>query len=220
MLNRTEPVGWCVVDLALFFTVFATLFLVELPDKTFIATLVLATKYRPLYVWIGVATAFAVQTAIAVFFGSLISRLPTTPVHIVVAVLFLVAGILLIKGAKDAAEEGDETQHEFEDKAKPAEGAKAIGASFLILFLAEWGDLSQLATAGFVARNGHELSVGLGAFGALALVSGLGAFLGKKLLDHVSLTAIRTAGGVVCLIFAALMVASLCGVTFPSWVPA
>lgn len=208
------------MDIALFLTVFTTLFLVELPDKTFIATLVLATKYRPLYVWIGVASAFLVQTLVAVGFGSLLTKLPEKPVHIVVAVLFFVAGILLIKGAKQAAGEGAETEEEFAGKVKPAQGAKAIGASFLILFLAEWGDLSQLATAGFVARNGHPWSVGLGAFLALALVSGLGAVLGKTLLKRISLAAIRTAGGVVCLLFAALMVASLLGVSFPSWVPA
>ena len=43
------------MDLALAATVFVTIFVVELPDKTFIATLVLATRYRPLLVWIGVA---------------------------------------------------------------------------------------------------------------------------------------------------------------------
>ena len=185
-------------------TVFTTLFLVELPDKTFIATLVLATKYRPLYVWIGVASAFLVQTFVAVAFGAVLSKLPETPVHVVVALLFLVAGILLIKGAKDAA----------------AEGLKAISASFLILFLAEWGDLSQLATAGFVARGGNPWAVGIAAFTALALVSGLGAAVGRALLNRISLSTIRAAGGVVCLIFAALMIAGLAGVEFPSWVPA
>lgn len=201
-------------------TVFTTLFLVELPDKTFMATLVLATKYRPLYVWIGVAAAFAVQTIVAVAFGAVLSKLPQTPVHVVVALLFLVAGILLIKGAKDADEESDEAEEEFSGKAKPAEGFKAIGASFLILFLAEWGDLSQLATAGFVARGGNPWLVGLASFAALALVSGLGAAAGRALLGRLSLSAIRTAGGVVCLIFAALMIAGLAGVDFPSWVPA
>lgn len=201
-------------------TVFTTLFLVELPDKTFIATLVLATKYRPLYVWIGVASAFLVQTVVAVGFGAVLTKLPQTPVHIVVALLFLVAGVLLIRGAKAASAEEAETEEEFAGKIKPATGVKAIGASFLILFLAEWGDLSQLATAGFVARNGHPLSVGVGAFAALALVSGLGAALGRALLKRISLTAIRTAGGIVCLIFAAIMIAALLGVEFPAWVPA
>ena len=123
------------MDLALALTVFTTLFLVELPDKTFIATLVLATKYRPLYVWIGVASAFAVQTVVAVLFGRVLTLLPEKPVHAVVALLFLVAGFVLIKGAKEADEGEAEAEEEFGAKAKPAEGLKAIGASFLILFL-------------------------------------------------------------------------------------
>ena len=133
--------------------------------------------------------------------------------------LFLVAGFVLIKGAKEADEGEAEAEEEFGAKAKPAEGLKAIGASFLILFLAEWGDLSQLATAGFVARGGNPWLVGLSAFLALALVSALGAVAGKALLKRLSLSAIRTAGGVVCLLFAALMVAALAGVEFPAWVP-
>jgi len=55
---------------------FGTIFLVELPDKTFLATLVLATRYRPLFVWIGVSLAFAVQTVVAVLLGHAASFLP------------------------------------------------------------------------------------------------------------------------------------------------
>ena len=50
------------LDLATIAIVFAAIFVVELPDKTFIATLVLATRFRPLFVWIGVSLAFLVQT--------------------------------------------------------------------------------------------------------------------------------------------------------------
>lgn len=208
------------MDFALAATVFLTIFLVELPDKTFIATLVLATKYRPLLVWIGVASAFLVQTIVAVAFGGLISRLPEKPVHVVVALLFLVAGILLIKGAAKAGQEEAETEEEFGEKAtKEAKGFHAVSASFLILFLAEWGDLSQLATAGFAARNGHPVSVGVGAFLALATVSALGAALGRTLLRHMSLPVLRRLGGIVCLIFAVLMALQLAGVSMPSWLP-
>ena len=208
------------MDLALAATVFLTIFVVELPDKTFIATLVLATRYRPLLVWIGVASAFLVQTVVAVLFGGLISRLPETPVHLLVAVLFLVAGILLIRGAAKADAEEAETEEEFAGKAAAdASGLKAVSASFLILFLAEWGDLSQLATAGFVARGGNALSVGVGAFAALALVSALGAVIGRALLKRLRLAVIRRIGGGICLLFAALLVVQLLGVDLPSWFP-
>ena len=208
------------MDLALAATVFLKIFVVELPDKTFIATLVLATRYRPLLVWIGVASAFLVQTVVAVLFGGLISRLPETPVHLLVAVLFLVAGVLLIRGAAKADSEEAETEEEFAGKAAAdASGLKAISASFLILFLAEWGDLSQLATAGFVARGGDALSVGVGAFAALALVSALGAVIGRALLKRLRLAVIRRIGGGICLLFAALLVVQLLGVDLPAWFP-
>jgi Ca2+/H+ antiporter, TMEM165/GDT1 family len=208
------------MDLALAATVFLTIFVVELPDKTFIATLVLATRYRPLLVWVGVASAFLVQTVVAVLFGGLISRLPETPVHILVAVLFLVAGILLIRGAGKADAEEAETEEEFSGKATAeASGWKAVSASFVILFLAEWGDLSQLATAGFVARRGEPFSVGAGAFVALAVVSGLGALIGRALLKRLRLAVIRRIGGVICLVFAALMTAELLGLPLPEWFP-
>ncbi len=208
------------MDLALAATVFVTIFVVELPDKTFIATLVLATRYRPLLVWIGVASAFLAQTVVALLFGGLISRLPETPVHLLVAALFLVAGILLIRGAAKADSEEAATEEEFAGKAAvDASGLKAVSASFLILFLAEWGDLSQLATAGFVARGGNALSVGIGAFAALALVSALGAVIGRALLKRLRLAVIRRVGGGICLLFAALVVVQLLGVELPSWFP-
>lgn len=212
------------MDLGLLVTVFVTIFLVELPDKTFIATLVLATRYRPILVWIGVSAAFLVQTIVAVTFGGLIGRLPEKPVHAVVMVLFAVAAVVLIRGAKDAEAEEAEAEEEFAGKATAhASGVTAITTSFLILFLAEWGDLSQLATAGFVARNGGGFStavtVGLGSFAALVAVSGLAVLLGRKLLEHVSLSLIRMVGGLICAVFAILLALQLFGVTLPSWLP-
>src|SRR2546421_482866 len=83
-----------------FLVAFATALLlvvpVELPDKTFVATLVLATRYRPAPVWFGVTTAFGVQCLVAVVAGRLVSLLPERPVHLVTAGLFaLGAGVLL-----------------------------------------------------------------------------------------------------------------------------
>lgn len=212
------------MDPGLLVTVFVTIFLVELPDKTFIATLVLATRYRPLLVWLGVCAAFLVQTVVAVAFGGLIGRLPEKPVHAVVMVLFAIAAFLLIRSARDAAQEEAQVEAEFTGKATAeAAGFRAFTTSFLILFLAEWGDLSQLATAGFVAKNGGgagvALSVGVGAFVALATVSGLAVLLGRKLLDFVPLSVIRLIGGLVCALFAILLALQLLGVDLPSWLP-
>ncbi len=208
------------MNFALMLTVFVTIIVVELPDKTFIATLVLATRYRPVLVWIGVTAAFLVQTVIAVALGGLISRLPEQPVHAVVAVLFLVAGVLLLRGVSEADAEEKETETKYGGATDLGSSPwRAMSASFLILFLAEWGDLTQLATAGFVAKGGSPLSVGLGAFLALALVAGLAAIIGRALLTRLRLSLIRRVGGVLCLVFAATMALQLFGVELPSWLP-
>ena len=122
-----------------------SIFVVELPDKTFIATLVLATRFRPLLVWIGVTAAFLVQTVVAVLLGGLLARLPRTPVEVFATIMFLIGGFLLLRGAADADKEELETEEEFSHKgAATAHGLKVIATSFMVLFLAEWGDLSQL----------------------------------------------------------------------------
>lgn len=194
-------------DLATMAIVFGAIFLVELPDKTFIATLVLATRFRPLYVWIGVSLAFAVQTLVAVTVGGLLAQLPKRPVEVFAAVMFLVGGVILLRGAGRADEEEAETEEEFSHKgAATAVGLRAVGVSFGVLFLAEWGDLSQLLTASMVLQFKEPVSVFIGAFFALATVSALAAVLGRALLARVRLATIRRIGGGVCLLLAALTV--------------
>ncbi|MGH3992253.1 MAG: TMEM165/GDT1 family protein, partial [Pseudonocardiaceae bacterium] len=51
--------------------------------------------------------------------------------------------------------------------------------SFGVLFTAEWGDVSQFATAALTARFGDPLSVGLGAWLALVTVAALAVLVGK-----------------------------------------
>jgi putative Ca2+/H+ antiporter (TMEM165/GDT1 family) len=193
--------------------VFAAIFVVELPDNTFIATLVLATRFRPLFVWIGVSLAFLVQTAVAVTVGGLLARLPKEPVEIFAAVMFVIGGVILLRGAGNADEEERETEEEFATKgAATAVGLRAILVSFTVLFLAEWGDLSQLLTASFVLRFHQPVSVFVGAFLALVAVSGLGALLGRALLTRVRLSTIRRVGGGLCLVLALLSVLQILGV--------
>ena len=186
-------------------TAFLLILPIELPDKTFIATLVLATRYKPLPVWIGVSVAFAVQTVVAVTLGGLIGELPRPPVEIFAALMFMVGGLILIRGAGKADVEQAETEHEFEAKAKAdIHGWQVVATSFVVLFVAEWGDLSQLLTAGLVVKYQDRISVAAGAFLALATVSALGAVLGRTLLRWIKLATIRRIGGGVCLLLAIL----------------
>jgi len=192
------------MSFAIAVTAFLLIFPIELPDKTFIATLVLATRYKPLPVWLGVSAAFAVQTVVAVTLGGLIGRLPRTPVELFAGLMFVTGGVILIRGAGKADAEEAEAEEEFEAKTQPGiRGWRVVGASFLVLFVAEWGDLSQLLTASLVVKYQDPVSVGVGAFVALATVSALGALLGRTLLKRIRLATIRRVGGGLCLLLGA-----------------
>ena len=172
---------------------------VELPDKTFVATLVLSTRYKPLPVYLGVLAAFGVQCLIAVVAGTLISQLPRRPVELVAAALFAIGAVVLVRGARQGETTEEQAQDEYAEKiAAPRAGWRAAGASFLVLFTAEWGDLSQLLTAGLVASGRPAVPVFIGSWAGLALVSGLAILLGRWLLKRVKLSLVRYVAAVVC----------------------
>ncbi len=193
------------MDLGTVATAFALIFPVELPDKTFVATLVLATRYRPLLVWIGVSAAFVVQCLVAVVAGGLLSLLPSAVVGAVAGALFLVGAVVLWRGAASAgaAEVAEERELAAETTAE-LHGFKVVATSFGVLFLAEWGDLSQLLTAGLAARYHDPVSVFVGSWLALVTVAGLAVILGRTLLRFVRLSTISRIGAVVCLLLACL----------------
>ncbi|WP_435741864.1 TMEM165/GDT1 family protein [Nocardioides sp. SYSU DS0663] len=195
------------MDLAVAAIAFGTIFVVELPDKTFLATLVLSTRYRPVLVWLGVGLAFAVQTTIAVLLGHAASFLPQEVVKVAAAALFMVGAVLLLREAR-AHQKDRDAEVETEDlaaRAKPATGWRAVLASFLVLLAAEWGDLSQLLTISLVARYEEPLAVFAGALAALLAVSGLAVIVGRTLMRYVPLHVLFYAGAAVCLVLEALV---------------
>jgi Ca2+/H+ antiporter, TMEM165/GDT1 family len=200
------------VDLAVIALTFMAIFVVELPDKTFIATLVLSTRYRALLVWLGVGLAFFLQVLIAVTAGQLATLLPEALVRGVAVAIFLLGAVLLFRSAPRAEEEEAEAEEEYAAKATEARtGLRAVGASFLVLFAAEWGDLSQLLTISLVAKYGEPLSVFVGAWGALLTVSGLAVVAGRFLLKHMRLSVLHYVGAAVCLVLAGLTLYDLVG---------
>src|SRR3954447_5299211 len=190
------------VDLSVVVAAFILVLPVELPDKTLFATLVLATRFKPLPVFTGVGLAFAVQSLIAVLAGSLLTLLPDAVVSAVVAVLFLVGAVILWRSVRSGAEDEDDIA-----EAPPHPSfLKAASISFGVLFAAEWGDLSQLATAGLAARYDDPLSVFIGSWAALLVVAGLAVLLGKKLAEKLPIRLIRIVAAVLFSVFAVIAV--------------
>ncbi len=123
---------------------------------------------------------------------------------------------MIWRGAGRADVEEAETEEEFAPKIRPGTtGRRAVGASFVVLFLAEWGDLSQLLTAGLVVKYQDPVSVFAGAWTALLLVSGIGAVAGRTLLRHVRLATVRRIGAGVCAVLAVLTLLGAAGVPTP-----
>ncbi|MFD9413031.1 TMEM165/GDT1 family protein [Streptomyces sp. NPDC059989] len=177
---------------------FGVVFLAELPDKTALAGLMLGTRYRASYVFAGVAAAFAVHVALAIAAGSVLTLLPHRLVQAVVGILFLAGAAMLLLKKSD----GDE------EVKPPADQSfwKVSGAGFMLILVAEFGDLTQIMTANLAARYDDPVSVGIGAVLALWAVAGIGILGGRTLMKYVPLSLITK---IAAAVMAALAVFSL-----------
>jgi putative Ca2+/H+ antiporter (TMEM165/GDT1 family) len=169
-------------DWGLFFSTFVMIFLAELPDKTAVAVLIMASQRHPFGVYLGVCAAYVVQNIVAILAGSLLTLLPPRVVHMGAGVLFLLFALLMWfqkeeKGGKSKLKSGS---HFW----------KTAWAAFLVIFIAEWGDLTQLATATQVAATGHPVTVFLASTSALWAASGMFVLIGhhsKKFIQPIIL---------------------------------
>jgi putative Ca2+/H+ antiporter (TMEM165/GDT1 family) len=179
---------------------FALVLAVELPDKTLVATLVLTTRFRAWPVFAGVAAAFAVQCVIAVLFGHALTLLPNAVVATVVTALFGIGAFLLLR--EGFSPDRDANEDASRSGPGPVTFFRSAATSFGVLFAAEWGDASQLATAGLAARYGEPVAVGVGAFVALIAVAGVAVLIGQKVRSRIRPKLIQRVAGFVMAGFA------------------
>ena len=186
------------MNLAIVGAVFAVIFVGELPDKTMLASLVLATRGRPAAVWLGSAAAFVVHVVIATTLGTVLFRLLSPrAVDAVVAVIFLAgAGIAAADAIREYRHRGQPEPPEI----PPSRPGRIAVTAFTVIFVAEWGDLTQLLTANLAAHYHDPLSVATGAVLALWTASAIAVTSGKwlaRVVDAVlirALTAVLLAG--------------------------
>lgn len=201
-----------IVDPAVAAMTFGLILPAELPDKTMVATLVLATRYRPLPVWLGASAAFVVQSLTAVVAGGLLAQLPHRPVLAGSAMLFAVGAAVLVRS--ELSRPPAEGDTEEPPPTPPVHSARRIASiTFGVLFVAEWGDLSQLLTAGLAARSGAPVSVFFGATAALVLICGLAALAGRGLLRVLPVHVLRRAAGVLFGVLAVITALEAAGAT-------
>ncbi|SNQ50014.1 putative membrane protein [Frankia canadensis] len=198
---------------------FGVIFLAELPDKTMVASLVLGSRFRPLYVWVGVAAAFVIHVTVAVAAGSAFSLLPNRLVDAITALLFLAGAVLVLReGHQDGEPAGTQagaaaTPASPEGAEAPAPGRatatatpfwRVAATSFGVVFLAELGDLTQISTANLAARFDAPVAVWLGAVLALWTVAGLAIAGGRGLLRLIPISMITRIAAAAFLVLAVI----------------
>jgi putative Ca2+/H+ antiporter (TMEM165/GDT1 family) len=183
------------VSPAVIVATFVAVFLAELPDKTMFATMVLSARYgRPRVVWAGVALAFVIQVAVAVTAGGLLSRLPQRAVAVAAGVLFAAGAVVLLREGDEPAEDelGDDLDEELTTPGPPRRSGRQIFLrTFGVVFVAELGDLTQLATAGLAARTGQPVAVFVGAVAALWCAGGVAVVAGHRVLSRLPVVWVR-----------------------------
>jgi len=195
------------VHLAAAVQAFASIFPAELPDKTALACIVLVGRHRSRSaVFLGVAAAFALHVTLAVAAGSALTHLPERPLALATALAFGAGALVMWRSAGHGQSEDVGPDHlpapdsgdGAGDRDAPAGTARrgrvgtlvtsgrwaAVLSSFGVVAIAEFGDLTQLATAGLAVHTGAPLEVAIGAFAALCAVAALAVIVGQRLLGR------------------------------------
>ncbi len=191
--------------LAVIGAAFAITFLAELPDKSMFASLVLGTRYRASWVWAGAAAAFTVHMAIAVTAGQLLTLLPHRVVDGVVAALFLAGSAYLWWASFRPG--GDTGADASRQGGPPDTFLRVAGASFAVVFLAEWGDITQVTAANLAARY-DPLLVFAGATLGLWTVAAIAVSIGAKSLNMIPMAWVQRITGAILLGFAVYTIAT------------
>jgi Ca2+/H+ antiporter, TMEM165/GDT1 family len=175
----------------------------ELPDKTVLACLILGSRFRPGFVFAGAAAAFAVQAALAVTAGGLLGLLPHRPLQIAVAVLFVLGAVVLVR------QRPADSDAYVEDRASRQSFLPVAATSFAIVFVAEFGDLTQILTASLAVKYHEPLSVGIGSGLALWTAAAAAIIGGRSLLKVIPMKWLSRGAALVMLALAATTVAGL-----------
>jgi putative Ca2+/H+ antiporter (TMEM165/GDT1 family) len=165
--------------------------LAEMGDKTQLSILLLSSRTREYFrLLLGVMLAFLLADGIAILVGSWATNvIPVHLVKLVSGLVFILFGILILKGDRD-----DDDVEESNLSAK-----RAFASGFTMIFLSEWGDKTQIASALFATEYNPQM-VFIGVMIALLLLSIMAIFLGKYLSSRIDRKVITKVGGALFLL--------------------
>jgi Ca2+/H+ antiporter, TMEM165/GDT1 family len=183
----------------------------ELGDKTFFIAVILSMQHSRRVVFAGVTAALAAMTVLSVIFGQLLSALTQGSkiyVHYAEIVLFIAFGLKLLYDAwKMPAKPDEEVIEEAREAVEKAEldsQQKSIMSillkSFVLTFIAEWGDRTQIATIALAASN-NAIGVTVGAVLGHAICAAIAVIGGRLIAGKISEKQITFLGGFLFIIF-------------------
>lgn len=170
----------------------------EIPDKTILACLILSSRYRPSVVFSGAAAAFLAQVILGVAAGGALSLLPHRIVESCAAGAFLVGAAALWWQKGEEGEDEDTGRDGLRHGFWPV-----FSTAFAVVFLAEFGDLTQFLTISLAARFHDPVSVGIGATLALWTAAAAAVTLGWRVLKLIPLHWLTRGAALVMLVLAA-----------------
>lgn len=177
-------------------TTFAVIAAAEIGDKSQLVCMSLAARHRHWPVFLGAFAAFGLLNLLAVLFGAAVAHwLPKLWLSLAVAALFGVFGVTALFAA-DRPPDQDVTEKS---------GHGVFVTTFLMIFLAEFGDKTQLATAG-LGTAAEPVPVWVGATAALSLTSALGVAAGRTLLQRIRLRLLHRISGLLFIALAAYVI--------------
>jgi len=185
----------------------------ELGDKTFFIAVILSLKNDRKLVFIGVVAALATMTVLSVCVGRIFAFLPQIYIHYAEIVLFALFGFKLLydaskmpKGAgiSDEQEEALEVVEKAENKF-PKRKSKwgTLLEAFVLTFVAEWGDRTQIATIA-LATFYNPVGVIIGGIIGHTICTTIAVLGGKLIEGRISERTITAIGGFLFLIFSAV----------------
>lgn len=157
------------MSITLFLTSFTFIFLAATPGRTTFLLILLASQERLKKVFVGAAAAFLIQSLISVLLGEILGFLPKVTIELLAGFMFLYFGHSFWKQSK--------TTETFNGYKK----SLSIRSVFIMVFMAEFADVSQLAIATTAARSSSKLVVFVSAVSSLWLLTAVALIFGHTL---------------------------------------
>ena len=167
--------------------------LAEMGDKTQLLALLLAARFRkPVPILIAILLATTINHGLSAVLGQWLTTVlnPTVMVWLLAIGFIAMALWMLVPDKLD-----DET-----DSINKWQRFGVFGATFILFFLAEIGDKTQIATVALAARFDSVFWVMLGTTVGMMIANAPAVFIGNKMADRLPISLIHKIGAAIFLV--------------------